>query len=109
MKFFDEGEWKARKHSKESRRIWRKLHLAVDSKTYEIICTDLSLDYVTGSEAFPGLIRLTYRKIRAVAVDGAYDTQFCHDEMRRKKISDLISPRKEWVTGSVSTQTVIVQ
>jgi hypothetical protein len=61
------------------------LHLAVDSNTHEIICADLSLNNVTDSEAFPGLIRQTHRKIRAASADGAYDS--CHDELRRKKIS----------------------
>ncbi|WP_241187195.1 transposase, partial [Klebsiella michiganensis] len=72
----------------------RKLHLAVDSKTHEIICADLSLNNVTDSEAFPGLIRQTHRKIRSAAADGAYDTRLCHDELRHKKISALIPPRK---------------
>ncbi|MCA4845342.1 IS5 family transposase [Escherichia coli] len=80
--------------SKERRRIWRKLHLAVDSNTHEVVCADLSLNNVTDSEAFPGLIRQTHRKIRAAAADGAYDTRLCHDELRRKKISALIPPRK---------------
>ncbi|MDU7677238.1 MAG: IS5 family transposase [Klebsiella michiganensis] len=87
-------EWKVRKHGKERRRIWRKLHLAVDSNTHEVVCADLSLNNVTDSEAFPGLIRQTHRKIRAAAADGAYDTRLCHDELRRKKISALIPPRK---------------
>jgi hypothetical protein len=46
LKVFGEGEWKVRKHGKERRRIWRKLHLAVDSNTHEIICADLSLKNV---------------------------------------------------------------
>ncbi|WP_310563723.1 IS5 family transposase [Klebsiella pneumoniae] len=70
LKVFGEGEWKVRKHGKERRRIWRKLHLAVDSNTHEVVCADLSL------------------------ADGAYDTRLCHDELRRKKISALIPPRK---------------
>nr|QIQ14423.1 Mobile element protein [Klebsiella pneumoniae]QIQ16033.1 Mobile element protein [Klebsiella pneumoniae] len=70
------------------------MHLAVDSKTHEIICADLSLNNVTDSEAFPGLIRQTHRKIRAASADGAYDPRLCHDELRRKKISALIPPRK---------------
>ncbi|MGL0902274.1 IS5 family transposase, partial [Klebsiella pneumoniae] len=74
LKVFGEGEWKVKKHGQERRRIWRKLHLAVDSKTHEIICADLSLNNVTDSEAFPGLIRQTHRKIRAASADGAYDT-----------------------------------
>ncbi len=94
LKVFGEGEWKVKKHGKERRRIWRKLHLAVDGKIHEIICADLSLNNVTDSEAFPGLIRQTHRKIKAAAADGAYDTRLCHDELRRKKISALIPPRK---------------
>ncbi|MBW9468695.1 transposase [Enterobacter roggenkampii] len=49
------------------------------------------MNNVTDSEAFPGLIRQTHRKIRAASADGAYDTRLCHDELRRKKISALIS------------------
>ena len=93
---------------RERRRIWRKLHLAVDSNTHEIICADLSLNNVTDSEAFPGLIRQTHRKIRAASADGAYDTRLCHDELRRKKISALIPPEKARVTGPVNMQTVTV-
>ncbi len=62
LKVFGEGEWKVRKHGKERRRIWRKLHLAVDSNTHEVVCADLSLNNVTDSEAFPGLIRQTRQK-----------------------------------------------
>ena len=52
------------KTAKERRRIWRKLHLAVDSNTYEIICADLSLNNVTDSEAFRVLSGGLYRKIQ---------------------------------------------
>jgi len=94
LKVFGEGEWKVKKHGKERCRIWRKLHLAVDASTHEVICADLSLNNVTDAEAFPELIRQTHWKIRSAAADGAYDTQRCHDELRRKKISALIPPRK---------------
>jgi hypothetical protein len=94
LKVFGEGEWKVRKHGKERRRIWRKLHLAVDSNTHEVVCADLSLNNVTDSEAFPGLIRQTHRKIRAAAADGAYDTRLCHDELRRKNQRAYSSPKR---------------
>ena len=81
LKVFGEGEWKVKKHSQEKRRVWRKLHLAVDADTHEVICADLSLNNVTDSEAFPGLIRQTHRKIRVASADGAYDTRLCHDEL----------------------------
>ncbi|EIC83090.1 IS5 family transposase [Serratia sp. M24T3] len=93
LKVFGEGEWKVKKHGQEKRRVWRKLHLAVDADTHEVICADLSLNNVTDAEAFPGLIRQTHRKIRVASADGAYDTRRCHDELRRKKIKALITPR----------------
>lgn len=66
LKVFGEGEWKVKKHGKEKRRVWRKLHLPVDADTHEVICADLSLNNVTDAEAFPGLIRQSHRKIKAL-------------------------------------------
>lgn len=64
LKVFDEGEWKVRQHGADRRRVWRKLHLAADSATHEIICADLSLSGTTDAQALPGLISQTHRKIR---------------------------------------------
>ncbi|MGL3033392.1 transposase, partial [Klebsiella quasipneumoniae] len=44
---------------------------------------------------------------RAASADGAYDTRLCHDELRRKKISALIPPRKGagyWRNRAVANQ-----
>ena len=42
LKVFGEGEWKMRTHGKEKRRTWRKLHLAVDTATREILAVRLT-------------------------------------------------------------------
>lgn len=73
--------------------MWRKLHLAADSATHEIICANLSLSGTTDAQALPGLINQTHRKIRSASADGAYDTRHCHDVLLRKKIGPLIPPR----------------
>ncbi len=93
LKVFGEGEWKVRQHGADRRRVWRKLHLAADSATHEIICADLSLSGTTDAQALPGLINQTHRKIREVSADGAYDARYCHDALLRKKIRPLIPPR----------------
>lgn len=93
LKVFGEGEWKVRQHGAERRRVWRKLHLAADSVTHEIICADLSLSGTTDAQALPGLINQTHRKIREASADGAYDTRYCHDTLLKKKIRPLIPPR----------------
>ncbi len=93
LKVFGEAEWKVRQHGADRRRVWRKLHLAADSATHEIICADLSLSGTTDAQALPGLINQTHRKIREVSADGAYDARYCHDALLRKKIRPLIPPR----------------
>ena len=93
LKVFGEGEWKVRKHGAGRRRVWRKLHLAADSATHEIICADLSLSGTTDAQALPGLINQTHRKIREASADGAYDTRYCHDAFLKKKVRPLIPPR----------------
>ncbi|VTM60191.1 transposase [Klebsiella pneumoniae] len=108
LKVFGEGEWKVKKHGQERRRIWRKLHLAVDSNTHEIICADLSLNNVTDSEAFPGLIRQTHRKSgqhrqTALTTPGCV-TMNCGV----RKSAPLSRPEKVRVTGPVNMQTVTV-
>jgi hypothetical protein len=48
LKVYGEGEWKVKKHGTDGkRRVWRKLHLAVDTDTHEIIAAELTLSGVT--------------------------------------------------------------
>lgn len=44
LKVYGEGEWKIRKHGKEKRREWRKLHLAVDAETHAVVAAEVSLE-----------------------------------------------------------------
>ncbi len=62
LKVFGEGEWKVRQHGADRRRVWRKLHLAADSATHEIICADLSLSGTTDAQALPGLMPHSHSK-----------------------------------------------
>lgn len=93
LKVFGEGEWKVRQHGADKRRVRRKLHLAADSETHEIICADLSLCGTTDAQALPGLINQTHRKIKEASADGAYNGCYCHDALMKKKIRPLIPPR----------------
>ncbi len=108
LKVFGEGEWKVKKHGQERRRIWRKLHLAVDSKTHEIICADLSLNNVTDSEAFRSYPADSQKNQGSIG-RRRLRHRLCHDELRRKKISALIPPRKGAGYWPVNMQTVTVQ
>ena len=58
LKVFGEGEWKVRKHGAEKRRVWRKLHLAVDPATHDIVAAEISLENVHDVEVLPTLLNL---------------------------------------------------
>ncbi len=74
----------------------RKLHLAVDANTHEVICADLSLNNVTDTEAFPAFM----------TQNGA--TTSCG----AKKIKALIPPWTRsgyWPTGYADRNQVVAR
>ena len=44
LKVFGEGERKTRKHGKEKRRVWRKIHLTIDADSHEIVSGEIFLN-----------------------------------------------------------------
>ncbi|HFC9211005.1 IS5 family transposase [Vibrio cholerae] len=95
LKVYGEGEWKVKKHGTDGkRRVWRKLHLAVDTSTHEIVAAELSLSNVTDAEVLPNLLKQTRRRTIEISGDGAYDTRDCHEAIRFKRAIPLIPPRE---------------
>lgn len=78
-----------------------KLHIAVDTHTYEIVAAELSLSSVTDDEVLPNLLKQTRRKIIEIPGDGAYDTKGCYDAIRIKRAVPLILPREGQTSGNV--------
>lgn len=113
LKVYGEGEWKVKKHGTDGkRRVWRKLHLAVDTGTHEIIAAELSLSNVTDGEALPNLLNQTRRRINEISGDGAYDTRQCYEAIRIKQAVSLIPPREGaafWVRGHPRNLAVACQ
>lgn len=100
LKVYGEGEWKVRKHDTDGkRRVWRKLHIAVDTSTHEIIAAELSLSTVSDAEVLPNLLKQTRRKILEISGDGAYDTRDCHAEIRIRRTVALIPQERERYSG----------
>lgn len=95
LKVYVEGELKVKKHGTDGkRRVWRKLHLAVDTDTHEIVAAELTLSGVTDTEVLPNLLKQTRRTIKEISGDGAYDTRECHRAIRVKIATPLIPPRE---------------
>ncbi len=78
LKVFGEGAWKVRKHGAEKRRVWRKLHLAVDPATHDIVAAQVSLENVHDAQMLSTLLNPLRRKLGRVYADGAYDSKASH-------------------------------
>ena len=73
LKVYGAGEWHRAKHGGRDRRGWRKLHLAVDPDSGEILACDLT-DKAVGDPTQVGpLLDQIAGPIAAVLADGAYD------------------------------------
>lgn len=99
LKLFGEGEWKMRQHGKGKRRVWRKLHLAVDTETGEILAHTLTgSDHHDGPE-LPGLLAKVKAPVAVVSADKAYDSFASHRAILAIKAKPVIPPR----TGAAIT------
>jgi hypothetical protein len=72
LKLFGKGEWDSEKHGR-ARRSWRKLHLAVDAGTGEIVASVLTSKEVGDAGQVPVLLEQVEGEIASVMADGAYD------------------------------------
>ena len=73
MKVFGTGEWHLEKHGGQARRSWRKLHLAVDPNTGEILASELTTNEEGDASLVGPLLDQIKRPIGTVLADGAYD------------------------------------
>ncbi len=103
FKVYGEGEWKVRQHGYSQRRTWRKLHLAIDADTQQIVAVTVSTNDFADCEILPELVERTPAPVSSVAADGIYDTRDCYEAIRKKGAKAIIPPRKGariWVHGN---------
>lgn len=99
LKIYGEGEWKVRKHGYSKRRTWRKLHLGCDPHTGFIHCASLTKNDVDDASQLEPLLKQVASSVDEVALDGAYDTEDCWNELITRQIFPIIPPRSnavEW-------------
>ena len=79
-------------------RDYRKLHLAVDAKTGDVLGCDLTNRRRTDAELVPSLLRQVKRPIASAALDTAYDTEATYRAVETHRPNRyprvLIPPRK---------------
>ena len=83
LKLYGEGEWKMRKHGKSKRRVWRKIHLSVDSESGEIQAGAMSEAGVSDAEALTAMLKEIDQQIENFSGDGAYDKRSVYDDIQK--------------------------
>jgi hypothetical protein len=94
LKVHGEGEWKVRMHGPDRRRVWRKLHLAVDTRTGALVAHALTTSDVHDGAELAGLLAGIDTPVAAVCADKAYDSFDCHAAILAQGARPVIPPRK---------------
>ncbi len=96
IKVRGEGEWHTRKHGGAKRRVWRKVHLAVDEATLEVRAVEITGSGVGDAPMLPSLLDQIPEgePIASVTADGAYDTRGCRDAIANHGADAVIPPRR---------------
>jgi IS5 family transposase len=94
LKVHGEGEWKVRVHGPDKRRVWRKLHLTVDTRTGVLHAHALTACEVHDGAELEGLLARTDAPIAALCADKAYDSFDCHAAILARDAQPVIPPRK---------------
>ena len=73
LKVYGAGEWQSEKHGGRGRRIWRKLHLAMNPETNEILASELTTNEVGDLTMTSPLLEQIPHPLLSVMADRAYD------------------------------------
>ena len=80
-------------------RAWRKLHLAVDAETGEIVASDLTARRTHDCTQVPALLEQIADPVASVSADGAYDTkavyEAAHERGEGRAVRVLIPPGRD--------------
>jgi len=87
-----------RQHGVGKRRTWRKVHLAVDETTQDIIGIAVTTTAWGDSEILPGLLDQIEGEIAQVSADGAYNSHGCHAAIAERDARATLPPRDGAVT-----------
>src|ERR671910_3582792 len=73
LKVYGAGQWLVETHGERGKRSWRKLHLAVDPESGEILASELTTSEEGDAALVGPLLEQITGPIASVTADGAYD------------------------------------
>lgn len=93
LKVYGEGEWKVQKHGADKRRQWRKLHLAVDEETQDVVFAGITTEHVHDTTFIPEILKKR-KGVRRLLMDGIADSSTLYKLCWDKGIDLLTPPQK---------------
>jgi len=99
LKVYGEGEWKVRTHGVSKRRTWRKLHLAIDPSSGEILVAELTDNSKGDAQVAEGMMGKIHGNVQRVYGDGAYDSLELRKKIAAKGADPKIPPPRNAVQG----------
>lgn len=94
LKIYGEGEWKVRQRGYTKRRVWRKLHVALNADSQEIEAFELTELGVQDCAGLSLLVKNIDKAIESVIGDGAYDRLPCYMEGKQKGFEMIAPPQR---------------
>jgi hypothetical protein len=96
LKVLGEGEWKVRKHGADKRRVWRKVHLAIDADSHEVRAVEMTDHRHGDGEIVPDLLAQLPKaeRIGVISGDGAYDTRGVYETSAAREAALVVPPRR---------------
>jgi len=106
LKVFGAGDWQREKHGGQGRRTSRKLHLAVDPDTGEILASELTTTEDGDASLVGPLLDQISGPIASVTADGAYDGAPVYRIIaERDPAAAVIIPPRSTAVPSDTTET----
>jgi Transposase DDE domain len=109
LKAYGAGEWLAEKHGERGKREWRKLHLAVDPDSSEILACELTSNDEGDASQVSSLLVQIPGEIAAVVADGAYDGEPVYRAVAERQsdppVAVVIPPRSTAVPSIAANTT----
>lgn len=94
LKVYGEGEWKVRQHGYVKRRLWRKLHVALNTESQEIEAFELTDLGTQDWEGLELLVKKIDKSIKSTIGDGAYDRLPCYVQGKQNDFEMIAPPQQ---------------
>jgi len=90
-----EGQWKMLRHGESRHQVWRKLHIAMDAESHEILAATMTESVRLDGNYLPKLVDKIEGPISQITGDGAYDKKNCYQTAYARGAKPVFPPQHD--------------